>query len=90
MCSVCQAPWPYSDIRSCCRQSLHAFTSRYDSTLLGRTFLHRRCFCISNTYLLKPLRGIFQLWVGCHVRLNTIEYTIDYSKQNGTGFRFVG
>ena len=40
------SPWPYSDIRSCCRQSLHAFTSRYDSTLLGRTFLHQRCFCI--------------------------------------------
>ena len=37
-------------MRSCCRQSLHAFTSRYDSTLLGRTFLHRRCFCISIIY----------------------------------------
>ena len=27
-----------------------------------------------NTYLLKPLRGIFQLQVGCHVRPKTIEY----------------
>ena len=38
MCSVCLAPWLYSDIRSCCRQSIHAFTSKYDSTLLGYTF----------------------------------------------------
>ena len=43
-----------------------------------------------NTYLLKPLRGIFQLQVGCHVWSNTIEYTVDYSKQNETGFRFIG
>ena len=26
-------PWLHSDIRSCCRPSLHAFTSRYASTL---------------------------------------------------------
>ena len=31
-------PWPHSDIRSCFRQSAHVFTSRYDSTLLGRAF----------------------------------------------------
>ena len=43
-----------------------------------------------NTYLLKHLRGIFQLWVGYHVWPNTIEYTADYSKQNGTDFRFIG
>ena len=43
-----------------------------------------------NTYVLKPLRGIFQLWVGCHIQPNTIEYTVDYSKQNETGFRFIG
>ena len=38
--------WPYSDIRSCCCQYVHAFISRYDSTLLGcavftlKVFLH--------------------------------------------------
>ena len=42
---ICK-PWPYSDIRSCCHQSVHAFTSRYDSTLLDCTFLHRRCVCM--------------------------------------------
>ena len=36
--------WPYSDIRSCCRQYTHVFTCRYDSTLFGSAFLHRRCF----------------------------------------------
>ena len=36
------------------------------------------------------MRGIFQLWVGCHVQPNTIEYIVDYSKQNGTDFRFMG
>ena len=35
-------PWPHSDIRSCCHQSLHAFTSRYDSTLLGCIFLYAK------------------------------------------------
>ena len=39
--------WPHSGIRSCYHQSLHAFTSGYDRTLLGHTFsLHRRCFCM--------------------------------------------
>ena len=42
MCLVCKACWPYSDIRSCCYQSVYAFTSRYDSILLGSTFLHRK------------------------------------------------
>ena len=41
------SPWSYIDISSCCRQSVHAFTSRYDSTLFSCTILHRRCFCIS-------------------------------------------
>ena len=40
MCYVCQDSWPYSDIRSFCCQSVHAFNSRYDSTLLGCTFLY--------------------------------------------------
>ena len=31
-----------SDIRSCCRQSAHVFTSRYDSTLLGRAFFYTK------------------------------------------------
>ena len=39
-------PQLYSDIRSRCHQSVHAVTFRYDSTLLGHTFLHQRCFCI--------------------------------------------
>ena len=36
--------WPHCDIRSCCHQSLYAFTSRYDSTLLGRIFLYQKAF----------------------------------------------
>ena len=43
-----------------------------------------------NTCLLKPLRGIFQFQVSCHIWANTIEYTVDYTKQNGTDFRFIG
>ena len=42
------------------------------------------------TYLLKPLKGIFRLRVGCHVWSNTTEYTVDYRQQNGTDFRFIG
>ena len=30
-------PWPYSNIISCCHQSVHAFTFRYNSTLLGHS-----------------------------------------------------
>ena len=30
-------PWPHSNIRYC-HLSVHAFTSRYDSTLLGHVF----------------------------------------------------
>ena len=33
MCSVYAKHWPHSDIRSCCCQSVHALTFRYDSTL---------------------------------------------------------
>ena len=40
------SPWSYIDISSCCRQSVHAFTSRYHSTLFSCTILHRRCFCM--------------------------------------------
>ena len=36
-----------------------------------------------------PLMRIYQLQVGCHIRPNTIEYTVDYSKQNKTGSRFI-
>ena len=38
--------WLHSDIRSFGRQSVNAFTSRYDSTLLSHTFLHQKCFCM--------------------------------------------
>ena len=37
-----------------------------------------------STCLLKPLRGIFQLRVSCHIWPNTLEYTVHYSKQNET------
>ena len=30
--------WPHSDIISCSHRSLHAFTSKFDSTLLGYAF----------------------------------------------------
>ena len=40
------------------------------------------------TYL--SLGGILQLWVGCHIQPNTIEYIVDYGKENGTDFRFIG
>ena len=33
-----KALWPYSDVRPCCHQSVHAFTSRYDSSLLARAW----------------------------------------------------
>ena len=37
-------PWPHSDIKSCCHQSAHVFTFRYDSTLLGRAFFTPKVF----------------------------------------------
>ena len=33
-------PWPHCGITSFCRWSLHAFTSRYDSTLLDRALFY--------------------------------------------------
>ena len=44
MCSVYLAPQPYCDIRCCCCQSVNAFTSRSDSTLLSYTFLTLNVF----------------------------------------------
>ena len=41
---VSSAPWLYSDVRSCCCQSVHAFTSMYDSTLLGCTIFTQKAF----------------------------------------------
>ena len=38
------SPRPYSDIRTFCYQSVYAFTSRYDSTLLGLTFFTPKVF----------------------------------------------
>ena len=46
LCIQYAKPWPHSDIRSCCRQSLLTFTSRYDSTLLGCIFINQRCSCM--------------------------------------------
>ena len=45
MYSVCQA-LATCDIRSCCRRSLHAFTFRYDSTLLGCAIFYTEGFCM--------------------------------------------
>ena len=36
--------WPHSDITSCCCRSLHAFTSRLDSTLFGCAFFTLKVF----------------------------------------------
>ena len=33
---------------------------------------------------------LYLLLDGCHVWPNTIEHTVDYGKQNGTDFRFIG
>ena len=44
LCIHYAKPWPHSDIRSCCYLSLHAFTSRYDSTLLGLVFFTTKVF----------------------------------------------
>ena len=43
MCIQYAKPWPFSDIKSYFHQYLHAFTSRYDSTLLGRIFFTPKC-----------------------------------------------
>ena len=38
VCVQFAKPWPHSDIRFCCHQSAHVFTSRYDSILLHSFF----------------------------------------------------
>ena len=38
LCVHYAKPWPDSDIIPCCHRSVHAFTARYDSTLLGHVF----------------------------------------------------
>ena len=40
LCIQYAKPWLHCDIRSFCRQSLHAFTFRYDPTLLGHTIFY--------------------------------------------------
>ena len=42
ICIQYAKPWPHFGIRSCCHQSLHAFTFRYDTTLLGRVFFYTK------------------------------------------------
>ena len=44
-------PWPYFDIRYCCFQSVHSFTSRYDSTFFGCTFFTLKVFLHEIFYL---------------------------------------
>ena len=51
LCIQYAKPCSHSDIRSCCRQSLHTFTSRYDSTLLGRIFFTPKVFLHEITYM---------------------------------------
>ena len=63
MCLVCACvqyarPWPHSDIRSCCRQSAHVFTSRYDSTLLGHAFFTPKVFWMRYHYFCKDKYSI--------------------------------
>ena len=50
-------PWLHCDhdIRSCCRQSLHVFTSRYDSILLDCIFFTPNVFYM-RLILLRPLQ----------------------------------
>ena len=40
LCIQYVKPWPYSNIRFCCPQFVHVFTSRLDSTLLGDTMFY--------------------------------------------------
>ena len=58
----------HSDTRSCCRQSIHAFTSRYDSTLLGHTIF---------TLKVSLLHGI-------HTYTHTYTHTHQINKDNDT------
>ena len=60
------------------------------SNVYSNEIISDKNFSDYGTYLFKPLRWIFQLQVGCHIWLNTIEYTVHYSKQNGTDFEFIG
>ena len=65
-------------------------TKIFLSNIYSNKIISDENFPYYGTYLLKPLRWIFQFQVGCHIWLNTIEYTVDYSKQNGTDFGFIG
>ena len=40
ICIQYAKPWPYCDVRSCCHRSLHAFTFKYDFTLLGHAIFY--------------------------------------------------
>ena len=42
LCIQYVKPWPYSNIKSCCPQVVHVFTSRYHSTLLGDTMFYTK------------------------------------------------
>ena len=37
---------------------MYIFTSRYDSTLLGRAFLHQKCFCMRYHHFCKDKNSI--------------------------------
>ena len=37
-----------------------------------------------------PFKSLIGVQVGNHIQSNTIEYIAEYSKQNGSNFRFVG
>ena len=57
--------WPHSDITSCCIRSLHAFTFRYNSTLLDH--MHD---VILSTYVASY---VVKLWVKINIDHNSLE-----------------
>ena len=54
-----------TDIKSCCRQSAHVFTSRYDSSLLGHAFFTPKVFL----HEIYKYIGIYILYKTCDNRI---------------------
>ena len=77
-------------MRSCCHQSVHAFTSRYHSTLLGCTFLHWRYFCmifythdsVSLEWRFVSLHSMEQVMHGFHSDSCKIKNSTIYQQEN--------
>ena len=64
LCIQYAKPWPHSDIRSCCHLSLHAFTSRYDFTLLGHVFFMLKVYLHEIMMMKKKKKTRIKLY-GC-------------------------